>query len=397
MATDMVQWVLTDTVQSNIWLDHWSVTSQQLPSHHTVTPWKIEKRTLTGGKRHGIDLIHLDNGALQLDILPTRGMSIWRGQFRDIRLGWDAPLHGPVHPQWVNLDSRGGLGWLDGFDEWICRCGIAFNGPPGDDLGRHITLHGKIANTPAHFVGVRVAQTPPYTIEIVGRVQESSLFGDNLHLTTVISTTPGSNQFSIHDLVENRSSKETEMQMLYHCNFGKPLLEKGSQVKVPAIQVAPRDANAATHMRTYESYDAPTTGMSECVNYYQPIPDENGDTLAVLHTAEKDKACAIRFCTKALPWFIVWKNTADERDGYVTGLEPATGFPNFRSIEREHHRIVKLPAGATWNAKLTVQVENQYHEIKELLSEVTRLQGKHAPTVLSQPNAIWSGITGKSK
>ncbi|HMO36878.1 MAG TPA: DUF4432 family protein, partial [Gemmatales bacterium] len=133
MATDAVQWVLTDTVQSNVWLDHWSISSQQIPSHHAVTPWKIEKRTLQGGKRHGIDLILLDNGALQLQILPTRGMSIWRGQFHDIRLGWDAPIHGPVHPQWVQLDSRGGLGWLDGFDEWMCRCGLAFNGPPGED------------------------------------------------------------------------------------------------------------------------------------------------------------------------------------------------------------------------------------------------------------------------
>ncbi|HMO37606.1 MAG TPA: DUF4432 family protein, partial [Gemmatales bacterium] len=143
--------------------------------------------------------------------------------------------------------------------------------------------------------------------------------------------------------------------------------------------------------------DGPSPGMSECVNYYQPLADPEGNTLAVLYSEAKDKACAIRFNTRALPWFIVWKNTADEREGYVTGLEPATGLPNFRSIEREHHRIVRLPAGAHWNAKLTFQLANNYHEVQQLVQEVADIQGKHAPIVLASPNMDWSGTPGKSK
>ena len=46
-----------------------------------------------------------------------------------------------MHPAFVNLESRGQLGWLDGFNEWLCRCGLAFNGPPGaDEDGTPITL-----------------------------------------------------------------------------------------------------------------------------------------------------------------------------------------------------------------------------------------------------------------
>lgn len=395
MSNDSVQWVLTDTVHADKWLDTWSLTSQQLPGHHPATPWKITKRTLQGGKRHGVDLIELDNGALQLSILPTRGMGIWRGQFKDIRLGWDAPMHGPVHPQWVRLDERGGLGWLDGFDEWICRCGLANNGPPGMDKGKQLTLHGRIANTPAHFVGVRVQQTPPYTIEIVGRLQESSMFGDNLHLTTVLSTTPGSNQFTIHDLVENRSSKPAEMQLLYHCNFGKPLLGPGSMVKVPAVQVAPRDIRAAGEMDLYETYAAPTAGYSEVVNYYQPQADDQNQSLALLHNAQADQGCAIRFNTKTLPWFSVWKNTTDEKDGYVTGLEPATGLPNFKTIERENKRVVRLAEGKSWDTKLTFELADGKADVQKLLEEINVLQGREPPSVLLHPDRTWSGTQNK--
>jgi hypothetical protein len=395
MSSDIVQFVLTDSVHGDKWLENWSLTSQQLPGHHPATPWKITKRTLLGGKRHGVDLIELDNGSLQLSILPTRGMNIWRGKYKDIRLGWDAPIHGPVHPQWVRLEERGGLGWLDGFDEWICRCGLANNGPPGNDGGKNITLHGRIANTPAHFVGVRVQQVPPYTIEIVGRLQESSMFGDQLHLTTVLSTTPGSNQFSIHDLVENRSSKTAEMQMLYHCNFGKPLLGPGSKVKVPAVKIAPRDARAAEEIVDYESYSGPKSGYSEVVNYYEPRADAQGNTLAVLHNAEGNGACAVRYNIKNLPWFIVWKNTADEKDGYVTGLEPATGFPNFKAVERYQNRVVQLASGAIWDAKLTFQIESGQDEVNKLLVEVTTLQGSENTTVARQPYPNWSGSASK--
>lgn len=394
MSLDTVQWVLTDTVHGDRWLENWSLTSQQLPGHHPATPWKITKRTLHGGKRHGVDLIELDNGALQLSILPTRGMNIWRGKYKDIRLGWDSPIHGPVHPQWVRLEERNGLGWLDGFDEWICRCGLAFNGPPGVDQGKIITLHGRIANTPAHFVGVRVLQTPPYTIEVVGRLQESSMFGDHLHLTTVISTSPGSNQFSIQDLVENRSSKPSEMQMLYHCNFGKPLLGPGSKVKIPAVKIAPRDARAAEEMEHYESYSEPQSGHSEVVNYYEPRADAQGNTLVVLHNAAGNEACAVRFQTKNLPWFIVWKNTASEKDGYVTGLEPATGFPNFKAIERHQNRVVQLASGAMWNTRLTFQIEAGQAEVNSLLTEVATLQGTLGPTVAHEPDPLWSGPVG---
>src|SRR2546425_4718770 len=34
------------------------------------------------------------------------------------------------HPKLINLQARGGLGWLDGFNEWLCRCGLENNGQP---------------------------------------------------------------------------------------------------------------------------------------------------------------------------------------------------------------------------------------------------------------------------
>src|SRR5438874_6718650 len=143
-------WVLTD-VLNDVYVPDLSLAGEALglalPAHCSV-----RKRTLRGGLRDGVDIIEVDNGALSFSVLPTRGMGIWRGRYRGMSLGWQAPVLGPVHPRFVSLGDRNGLGWLTGFDEWLCRCGLHWMGAPGDDNDYPLTLHGRIANSPAHKV-----------------------------------------------------------------------------------------------------------------------------------------------------------------------------------------------------------------------------------------------------
>src|SRR4029077_9148382 len=137
-------------------------------------------------------------------------------------LGWRAPVQGPVHPKHVRPTDRGGIGWLGGFDEWLCRCGLASNGPPGEDVytdksGRSLrsklTLHGRIANQPAHYVEVRVGLDAPYELSVIGHVEEGHLFFPHLALTTTFTTAPGSNRLVIHDVVEKRGGQPAELQL----------------------------------------------------------------------------------------------------------------------------------------------------------------------------------------
>jgi peroxiredoxin len=62
----------------------------------------------------------------------------------------------------------------------------------------------------------------------------------------------------------------------------------------------------------------------------------------MLHNAARDKAVSMAYSVKELPFFTLWKNPAAQEDGYVTGLEPGTGFPRNRSIERKFGRVPKL-------------------------------------------------------
>src|SRR5204863_439137 len=162
-------------------------------------------------------------------------------------LGWKSPVTQPVNPAFVNAAERGGLGWLSGFNEWMCRCGLDSNGPPGADVvlnnqghptKTEMTLHGKTANIPAHYVEVSA--------------------------------------------------------------------------------------------------------------------DSDGRTQALLRNAHGDKGISLRYLKAQLPCFTVWKNTQAEADGYVTGLEPGTNYPNLKTFEREKGRVVKLAPGASYVARLEI-------------------------------------------
>ena len=146
-----------------------------------------------------------------MTLVPTRGMGILRVVMGDLRLGWDSPVREVVHPKYVNLNARGGLGWLEGFNEWLARCGLEWAGHPGRDtfvnnVGEQaemdLTLHGKVENIPASEVEVLIDREPRPRIRVRGRVDERAFYGPKLELWTEVSTEPGATTFRIDDALD---------------------------------------------------------------------------------------------------------------------------------------------------------------------------------------------------
>ena len=360
--------------------------------------WNVLMSRLLGGLSDGVNVIHLNNGCIKLAILPTRGMGIWKGSVAGIPLEWNSPVERPVNPAYVDQMRRGGIGWLDGFNEIVCRCGLGWNGAPGNDVikddegnvvsEQFLPLHGRIANLAAHEVSVEVSDDGAITI--IGVVDEASMFGGKLRLTSRLKTHIGSNTFEISDTIRNLASSPAEVEMLYHCNFGKPFLGEGSTFHIAAEEVAPRDARAAEDVDTWTKYLGPTNGYSEQCYFVKPISDADGRALAVLCDEKKTKAVAIRFDVAQLPWLTLWKNTQAEADGYCTGLEPGSGFPNLRTFEREQGRVISLSAeeSVTFNFAVTVGVGPS--DAAELVQEVDDLQAGNPQKIHATPKAVWT-------
>jgi hypothetical protein len=166
------------------------------------------------------------------------------------------------------------------------------------------------------------------------------------------------------------------------------VLEGGSQVYIPTQRVVPRNPHAAKDINTWNQYPEPTDGYAEQVYFAQPIADRDGWTTTMLTNAAQSLGVSVRSQISSLPYFIVWKNTAAERDGYVTGLEPATGFPNPRSFEENHQRVVPLSPTEQKNFELELEILTNPESVAICRQTIERLQG--SPLRLeNQPDPDW--------
>jgi hypothetical protein len=387
----MPTFVLTDTSR-DLWIESFAAGDEALGLPE-ASGCSISKRRLRGGRREGVDLVDVNNGSLSFSIIPTRGMGIWRGACQGVRLGWDSPARdGPVNPAFVNLMNLGGLGWLDGFDELLARCGLENNGAPfevktrkpdGSESNTMFGLHGKIANIPASYVAVHVGERPPYEIVVQGHVEECRLFGPRIRMVTRISTTPGSNRLTVRDEFVNLKDQPIEMQALYHWNFGPPLLEEGSRFVAPIQTITPRDPRAVEGLEQHDVYGAPEPGFAEQAYYYQLLTrdDEMGETLAMLRNKGGNKAVVLRFRKDQVPCFTLWKNSGGLRDGYVTGLEPGTNYPNPLPFEKARNRVVTLPTAGRYVIETTLEVLTTSESVAAAESEIERVQSRAVPSI----------------
>jgi len=385
-------WVLADD-EADVWVESFEVGGKDLGVAGLESA-SVRKRVLRGGLRDGVEVVEVDNGAFSFSVLPTRGMGLWRAAYGGHRIGWRSPARGPVHPKFVNRSERGGLGWLAGFDECVVRCGLESNGAPGVDVVPSNTgaairidlgLHGRIANLPAQYVEIQAQEGDPPRLCVTGVVDEAMLFGTELRLVTCFCTEAGSNAVRITDEIIQMGGTTAEMQILYHCNFGPPFLGPGARLVVPASRTAPRDARAAEGIADWSLYQPPMAGFTEQCYWHVPLGDASGKTLALLRNAAGDKGVAVRFDVNQLPCFTQWKCTGAESDGYVTGLEPGTNYPNPRVFERAQGRVVKLDPGAVHRAELVLEAHADAAGVAGAEREIEAIQGDRPRTVHPEP------------
>ena len=339
--------------------------------------WRVTKRTLQGGRQEGVGLITIDNGRIQFDVIETRGCSILEIRSNANRLGWTSPVKEVINPCWINLENRGGTSWLEGFNEFMVRCGLEFAGAPGLDefhtitgiQKANLTLHGRIGNLPASKVEVFIDRTIPSRFRLRSQIQEVCFGGPNIQLVSEVSTAAGSSSVLVTDEITNLGSVSQEMMLIYHCNFGSPILEQGARLHIPIRSMKSRDGHSVDNWEEKLVFCGPTPGWKEEVFLIEPLADRQGAATALLSNSCGTLGGSLHWSVEQLPYFTLWKNTASTCDGYVAGLEPGTCFPLNRRMERSSGRVISLEP----NLPRRFSVEYRLYDSKAAVDEVRQL------------------------
>ena len=381
-AADQHAKVLIDA-QASLTTANWKVSAADWGSK---AAWSVQLRTLHGGRQEGVQVIDVDNGAMTFTIVPTRGFEIWKAQAGKLRLGWDSPVKEIIHPSYVRLTDNGGQGWVAGFGGLMVRGGLASFGSPVQDGDQQLTLHGHVDYLPASYVSVRYESAPVPRLVFRGVVNDVQTFGPQLRLTSEISTEIGKPGIAFDDQVTNLSDVPQEMQLLYHTNFGTPLLGAGAEFVAPVRRVAPINAaSAAGDLVGWNRYSGPhAPPYAAQVFNMQLYGDAQGRTKAMLKSPQGDQGVLMTIDTKGLPYMNVWKNEVTARAGYVTGLEPGTGFPNARTVERAAGRVPKLQGGESYQVHLAITALTSQAEVAKAAAAIQAL-AVSPPVIVKTP------------
>ncbi|MFP1743666.1 aldose 1-epimerase family protein [Lonsdalea quercina] len=378
--------VLTDA-EANVEKGNWKVGSETLKVKDSA--FSIEQKVLHGGRQEGSKIITITSpDGLQITLSPTRGMDLLHVTGKNIRLGWDSPVDEVVNPNTITLESRNGLGWLEGFNEMMVRCGYEWTGHPVTSDGMLYTLHGRAGNTPASKVVVDIDDKAPHAIVVRGLLKENSFKKSNLETWTELRYVPGSESFTIHDVLTNKADYPRDYQIIYHSNFGTPILEQGARFVAPVKEISPFNDYAKPGLKDWATYQGPTKDFDEMVFNVSPYADKDGKTLAALVNKAGDKGVSIAFDTRQLPVLSLWKNTDTEKQGYVTGIEPGTSYAYPVTVERKMGRVKQLQPGQSTTFELTYSLLSNADAVQKTEQRVKEIQGSQSTAVTETPMAV---------
>lgn len=379
-AAEPFRIVLTD-IDRDIHIENWKLNSSDLSvdtsekGSDELSKCSVSKYTLHGGKKEGIDVIEVNNGKLQFTIIPTHGMSILNmqaGDFSPIPINQDT-LGRLVHPEY--LDKQELQNSPEGINEWIVRSGLKFLEKPSsaDSIDTGSNLYGTIGITPASRVEVVVEREAPYSISIRGTIYQIDSDGARLELQSEISTGPGSNTFRISDTVTNHSSDEHEIDLLYRVNFSSQLVDKGARFFGPMQRIVPVNKSSASNAGNYYLYDREKIGSDEQIYCMVPWADMENRTEIMLHNSRGDKAISISYSAEELPLLTLWKKPLGSDGGYMTSLEPGTGFPFNKGIEKKLGQVAALAPGQSRSFKIDFSILTDQKQVGVAANQIAKI------------------------
>jgi len=300
------------------------------------------------GKARGMRAAEIWTGSgFRFSVWIERGMDIGPAEYNGKPLAWLHPALGgpafyePEERNWVRTFGGG----------MVTTCGLQHFGQPETSDGQHWGLHGRISHTPPSHVSTFAGwEGDDYVLRLEGEVREAALPVPNLLLQRRITTQLGARWLRIEDRVRNDSFVPVPHMLLYHINFGFPLIAPGTRLEVDDLQVEPRDAAAAAGLAEHTTFGPPDPLFDEQVFFHTPRPAADGYVTVRLHSP-LGLGAYVRYRAAELPALAQWKMT--RAGSYVCGIEPCTTHEGARDLLRSQGRLRDLAPGE----EVTYQVE----------------------------------------
>lgn len=334
----------------------------------------IETSIIDNGTGRGTRIAWFNTGTgLRFKVVIDRAMDIADAFYGEHSLAWLSNL-GISSPERF---ADKGTNWIRTFGGGLLTtCGLTHVGGVETDSYGDRGHHDQISNIPAELESV--LQPDPLSgkmeMSITGRIKQTQALGCNLELKRTISATLGHSSIRIHDEIVNRGNTSTPHMVLYHFNFGWPLVDEETDILWQG-QWQSRDGDVNNRIfnnaNNFHKCPAPMEehkGSEEDVAFIDILPDDIGICKCGLYNRKIDLALILTFQKNQLPWLTNWQHWG--KGEYVTGLEPGTNPPIGQAEARRQGELIFLKPGQGRIYDLNIEVLNDEAMIHDFLKHV---------------------------
>ena len=316
----------------------------------------IREARLVGGKADGVRVAEFHNAAgIRFTVVADRGMDIFDLSYKGINLSFQSKngivspnLFSAVKDEFCNQWSAGA----------VVTCGLDNVGGYSTDGGNAPT-HGRHGFTSAGYFGTdRRWENGDYVLEAKGEVNETSLFGRSLSLKRSITTSIFGKTIRIKDTITNNTDADEPYMLLYHCNFGYPLLDENSRFLCSSGEMSVLNGCAYNPF----GMSKPIDGEGEELYLYSM---KSKTAFGALINDSLDLGVCLSYDTKNLPNMLEWKRMKSH--DYVMGIEPCNTCGLNREDAIKENRIAVLPAYSSVETGIEIGILDGREEIESFL------------------------------
>lgn len=321
---------------------------------------------LTEGGTDGTRCIDVRTGSgFEYTVVLDRGMDISLASYKGTNLVYlteemetNPSFYDPWETEWLRTFSAG----------LLTTCGPTYLSSPCIDEGEKLGQHGRWACLPGKQIS-GLTNFEDGKIEIQGDIYDSVPFGNKIKIHRTIKSEFGKSSVIIEDNIKNEGGCPAPLNVLYHINFGYPLLCESTTVYVPSEKCTGYDEYSNERMNEQKSVKSPDGNNLE-KNYLHTFSENEDEKTVMIHNKDLDGGLAvyITFNPKRLPYMTQWvlENVKD----YVLALEPANVPCEPRSVLREMGIFPILNPGETTNFRVEIGVISGNENIEKYLTKI---------------------------
>jgi hypothetical protein len=321
----------------------------------------VRLMTLGDGVERGIRMLEFRTGTgFRFTVLVDRALDVADCEYRGAAIGWHSPT-GFRNPALHEYEGEGGLAFLRSFSGLFVTCGLDhilfMDSDPADRFHYphrktvDSSIHGRVGFIPGRLTGYGESwDGDECTLWCEGIVQQSAVFGEDLHLVRRIEAKVGSNEFLLKDRVINHGFYETPHMYLYHINVGHPVLAAGSRYLAPIRQTVWASHGGNDYQKQgvgYRNLPGPQVNFVEQVWQHEMAADAAGKVPVALVNDGFDGGRGLGFLVETnkseFPAQYEWQNLQEGQ--YALGIEPSTNHVMGKPFARKRGELITLRHG----------------------------------------------------